>query len=382
MKRLAALIALVTAVTFASACMAGEQQKSNDPYRSLQWALDRIKAPAAWEISTGKHVTVAVIDSGVDLTHPDLQDQLIVLPGSDLTDPDGLDGPQDPTGHGTGIAGVIAAKRNNNVGIVGVAPQAKIMPIKVYDETRGAWRGDLFPKAIRFAVDHGADVINTIAWGAAFPREIEEATGFDDLPVPGIRRYLKEMNAAIDYAWERDVLIVASAGNGFPHTEFVYPGYPEIGTGAPACGSAGSNPKVICVGAVDRNDQRAYYSNFDALQGVTYVVGPSGGDVSAGPVPQTVMPCDDRIITTWLRGAERLCPGSVPDGYNSQSGTSESAPHVAGTAALLASMGLNSPQIVDTILTTSDDLGAPGRDSIYGWGRVNANAAVMAAKTK
>ena len=368
----AALFVLVALLPTAAAA------RRDDPLRPRQWALDRMQVQAAWPVATGKGVLVAVIDSGVDLTHPDLARQLVLRPGADLADPDGCsssacvdDGAQDTEGHGTAVAGIIAARTGNGRGVAGIAPDARILPIRI--RTPEGVRLDLLDEAITFAVDQGAGVIVMAISSAAFPRAIEEAVPVDELVED---RNLDRTNAAIDKAWERGVVMLAAAGNGFPHSFMASTSVPAVGVANPVCSAPAFNVHVVCVGAVDRNDTKAHYSHYDATQGVTYFVAPSGADESRGPVPQALLPCDDRIVTTSLRGGATGCAGDLPDGYSSLSGTSAAVANAGGVAALLVGLGLTNEEVVDRLLTTADDLGVPGRDPLYGWGRVNARRAV------
>lgn len=194
---------------------------AGDPYLDEQWYLAAVNAPEAWDVSLGTGVTVAVIDSGVDLDHEDLADA--ILPGGwDFGDDD--PDPNDQLGHGTQVAGVIAAIQDNDRGISGIAPAAKVLPLKV---TRGgtiAFSEDTVAEAIIYAADHGARIINlSLGW---------------------IDRELHQMIVdAIDYAIRRGVLLVAGAGNERGPVWF------------PA-----SLDAVIAVGSLDTSDEKDYYT--------------------------------------------------------------------------------------------------------------------------
>lgn len=371
---LAGIAGLALMASLASPSFAGTSRP--DPLRSAQWGLDRIEAQRAWQSSRGKGALIAIVDTGVDLDHPDLARHLVVVDGADLLDPDGCidngcvdDGPDDPAGHGTAVAGIAAAVTDNGVGVAGVAPRARIMPIRArYADDRTL---EMIPKGIVFAADHGADVINVSFSVPAFPAEVEGV-----LPTDPFERYIHEFEAAVDYAWKRGAVIIAAAGNGYPNAGQV--GGPPFGAGKPACGAPGFDPRVICVGAVDRSDQHAYYSDFDALRATNFIVAPSGGDVSRSDMPAEVIPCEDRIATTFPVEIERACPGDLPPGYTYLSGTSSSTAFTSGVAALLVSEGLSNDEVMAAILSSADDLGAPGWDPLYGYGRVNAAKAVGA----
>jgi putative cell wall-binding protein len=159
----------------------------NDPSFPDQWAPRRVRAPEAWARSTGDtSVVVAVVDSGVDATHPDLAGN--VLEGADFVG-DGAVG--DPEGHGTGVAGVIAAKGNNGVGVAGYCWTCKILPVRSLD-AKGNGSSSTVASGIRWAADHGADIINLSLAGSSTNQTLE---------------------SAIAYAISRGVLVVAAAGN-------------------------------------------------------------------------------------------------------------------------------------------------------------------------
>ena len=187
-----------------------------------QWAMNIIGVPQAWaELPTSaEEVIVAVIDSGVCLDHPDLVGRLV--PGYDFVEND--DVPQDEYGHGCGVAGIIASNMNDAFGIAGIAPNAKIMPLRVLDAS-GLGGYSAISQAIIFAVDNGADIINLSLAGP---------------------RFSQVMADAVDYAVQNGVWVIAAAGNS--GTDVVY--YP-----------AGFE-SVIAVGSVDPSLTRSSFSNY------------------------------------------------------------------------------------------------------------------------
>ncbi|HEV2088163.1 MAG TPA: S8 family serine peptidase, partial [Cryptosporangiaceae bacterium] len=160
-----------------------------DTVRDQQWQLGFLRAQDAWEHSTGKGVTVAVIDSGVDADHPDLRGQ--VLPGKDFVD-GSTDGRKDVVGHGTTVAALIAGRGDDTAGVMGLAYQAKILPIRVLDTKNQYDSADDVARAVRWAVDNGAKVIN-LSLGSA------------DTSVT--------LTDALLYAFDHDVVVVACDGN-------------------------------------------------------------------------------------------------------------------------------------------------------------------------
>jgi subtilisin family serine protease len=310
MRVLAGAIVLgVLALTPAAALGAG------DPLRSQQWGLSMIESDGAHSTDTGRGAVVAVVDSGVDAGHPDLQGRL--LPGHDFVDND--DTPQDGNGHGTHVTGIIAANAGNGVGVSSVAPGAKVMPIRVLDDSG---EGDVtrVAEGINYAVDHGAQVIN-LSLGP-------------DVPLVGSD---PSYSAAIDRALNRGVIVVAASGND----------------GVPTCEQPSGEGRLLCVGSVDRRGMRSFFSSFGQGLGIT---APGGSSV---PVQ------GEDILSTWNDG-----------GYETLAGTSQAAPHVSGVAALLVSKGVRGQAAVRRILATARDAGPPGPDAQYGAGIVDARAAV------
>lgn len=341
-----ALAALVVAALAGPAAGA-----TNDPLYDQQWALPKIQAEQAWATSDGTGALIAVVDSGVDLGHPDLSSKIVDNPDSDFVEPNGTctkepgknggrtcvqDGAQDRNGHGTHVAGIAAALTGNGVGVAGTAPGAKILPVRVLDAD-GSGTSAQIGSGIRYAADHGADVIN-LSLGAT--------TGVGD--VLKLIGDLDPVYEAIAHANAKGAVVVVAAGND----------------SAPVCAEPAAAPAVLCVGATDSNDLRSYFSNGDATLMKNYLVAPGGGGLT----------CAGEILSTYLRGAETFCTDG--GGYEGTSGTSMAAPFVSGVAALLAAKGLSSGEIVDCILSQTDDLGVPGRDPVFGYGRLNAAKAV------
>jgi subtilisin family serine protease len=321
---LATLVALVLALLVA-APVAAAAQGAGDPYRDQQWNLDRLRIEQAWAISQGAGAVVAVVDTGIALDHPDLVDRFLrredgSVVGLDLVDEDGDAG--DEHGHGTLVAGVIAATADDGHGIAGVAPLASIVPIRVLDHA-GAGRSEDVGRAIRWAADRGADVINVSL----------EAVGED-----GTERLPGVPDDAVRYADERGAVVVAAAGN----RPGAAAGYPE-------------DSPIVLVGGVDRDDDASRFATVDRPDGL----------VAPGV----------EIVSTWCRRTADGCDvASSP--YGLAEGTSFAAPHVSGVAALLAATGLDAPEIRERLLAGAVDLGAAGPDRTYGAGRVDAAASL------
>ncbi len=201
-------------------------ESPDDADFSLQWALQQINAPEAWNIHTGTgNVIIAVIDSGVDLDHPDLQANIVS--GWDFVNDDSQ--PDDDFGHGTHVAGIAAAVGNNGQGIAGVSWGAKIMPLKILDRWGSGNTHDL-SQAIYYAADHGAKIIN-LSLGARY----------SSWPCDWL-----EVEDALNYTVNRGVLVVAAAGNDG-----------QYGINCP-----GAYDQVMAVGSTTSSDTRSYFSNF------------------------------------------------------------------------------------------------------------------------
>ena len=298
----------------------------NDPLFPRQWNLDQIHAPEAWAAgATGKGAVIAIIDTGVDVRHPDLGGRIVLPRGAECAYV------LDDLGHGTHVAGVAAASTDNSRGIAGVAPGAMVMPFGPYGNPADR---------IRIAADSGADVIN-MSW-----------TSIEASPVDPLHPDLTE---ALDYAWEKGVVLVAAAGNNR----------------WPNCEHPASHPKVLCVASTDSTGRPSHLSNLpNKVEGVTLR---APGGVGVGGCDAT-----DDIWSTLPPSSTYGSCGAFP-GYEPLGGTSMAAPHVAGVAAMLSGLGFSRDRIVECIVSTAFNPVTGGRgmqDPVYGYGILDAASAV------
>lgn len=326
----------------------------DDPMFSYQWALRNtgqaiappdfhlpsgtsgadIKACEAWDIFQGSSATlVGVVDTGVDLTHPELINR-IESPGIDF--PNNDQSAQDDHGHGTHVSGIIAGEANNGLGISGVNWNVRILPAKVFNRN-AVGQTSWVANGIIYVASHGARVINM-------------SLGGRDVVVN------QTLESAIKFAYDRDVVLVAAAGNN--GTAGVW--YP-----------AAYEPYVIAVAATDQNDGRVSLESTNGLFGSNF-----------GPEVDVGAPGID-ILSTWPIGLwQRGHPGFP--GYVYQYGTSQATAYVSGLAALIISFrpDLHNREVMDIIRWSADDVNAatlPGRDDYLGYGRINAARALTLA---
>ena len=291
----------------------------NDPLLKDQWHLSRVGAERAWDFSTGRGVTVAVIDTGIACEKFGPFDK-----ATDLARTRCVEGynfvaksphANDDHGHGTHVAGTIAQSTNNGIGAAGMAFDARLMPVKVLSQ--GGWGTTTdVADGIRWAADHGAQVINLSLGGPRNSRILQRA---------------------VDYAKKRGVVVVAAAGNS-----------------GGAVGFPGGSEGVIGVSALDPADKLARFS-------------------SRGPGVDLAAPGVDVVQQTICNGGHDRC-----ERFPSYNGTSMASPHVAGAAALLVSLGLSEPAAVERALTKNArklDDSAQGR-FLFGAGALDAAVAL------
>jgi membrane-anchored mycosin MYCP len=306
-----------------------------DEWRDKQYWLADSGITKAWEVSKGAGVKVAVIDSGVDAQHPDLKGA--VAGGYDASgsgQPDGQKSVGSKPEHGTLVATMLAGRGHQPAdktasptpgpagpapdGIIGVAPEAQILSVSTWlgsPNPSGKSDQDQIPEAVRWAVDNGAKVIN-ISLGSTTPQ------------------WPQSWDAAFLYAEQKDVVIVAAAGN-------------RIG-GNTQVGAPATIPGVLTVAGLDRSG--------------TASVDASSQGISIGVAAP----------------AQNLLGGLPGGGYAEWAGTSGSTPIVAGVAALIRSKwpSMSAEQVINRIVSTARDAGAPGKDPLYGYGILNAEAAL------
>lgn len=278
--------------------------------QSDQWYFHYLHIAQAQRVSTGKDVTVAVIDTGVDANHPDLKGA--VLTGTSLGAAKGKPATQDSDGHGTHMAGDIAGQGGGPNHVLGVAPGARILPVRL-----GGDKGDVdVSKGIRWATDHGADVIN-ISLGANATPPVDE-------------------KQAVRYALLHNVVVVAGVGN-------VSQGFTQVATPA---GIAG----VVSVTGLDRNGQ--------AWNGSVH----------------------GRATVLCAPAVNIIAPGINKTGYTDDTGTSDAAAIVSGVAALVRAKypHMDAANVINRLIETSDDAGAAGHDTAYGFGIVDPVKALTA----
>ncbi|WP_155060117.1 type VII secretion-associated serine protease mycosin [Streptomyces blattellae] len=321
-------LGVVSALLAASIALVPPTAAHADGIRAQQWALEAMHTEETWQTTKGRGVTVAVLDTGVDSGHPDLAGN--VLEGKDMIGFGATRGDRAWARHGTAMAGIIAGHGHgagNGDGVMGVAPEARILPVRVIledgDSARGKarnTRGNALAEGIRWAADHGADVIN-LSLGddskSAHPEPAEDE--------------------AVQYALKKGAVVVASAGNGGDTGDHI--SYPA------------AYPGVIAATAVDRYGTRAAFSTRRWY-----------ATVSAPGVDIVIADPDRKYYEGW--------------------GTSAAAAFVSGAVALVkaAHPGLTPAQIKKLLEDTARNAPVNGRDDSRGYGLVDPAAAIEAAE--
>lgn len=327
----------------------------DDPlYKQYQWNMQRVNAARAWQLALdtaefpdpSDEIVVGVIDSGIDTTQPDFGDR--ILTGTNWYDDEGrypgdehYAGPgamTDTCGHGTHVAGIIAAGLNDAIGVAGAAPMVRIDPQRVLIQMNNGCVGyySVIASGIKTAADNGDDILNMSLQSSADS---------------------ETLRAAVDYAASKGVLMIAAAGNNTQGTSPV--AYPA------------KYDSVMAVAALDLDDQRASYSNV----GAELDLAAPGGGLNA-----------NNVLSTWSSDAVNLCgsagglitmgPSNAPYYYCGESGTSQAAPLVAGTAALLKALNpsLTASELWEILVNTVSPL--TESPQYVGAGKLNAVGAV------
>ena len=324
----------------------------NDTFYSCQWALSNggqigkadadIDAAGAWQLvanaSPVQEVIIAVLDEGVDKNHEDLSSR-IVSPYDAWDGDDDDQNPNSPDAHGTACAGIAAAVSDNALGIAGVHGEARIMPVRI--AIRNSWDGwnttvTKIADGLRTAVDRGAHVLSN-----------SYRTSRSNL-----------INSAVDYALSRDRVVVFATGNDFT-SPVAYPARLSV------------SRAVIAVGATNQWDELKTHTSLDG----EWFWGSNFGDAVSVVAPGV------HIYTTDSSGTDGYDDTDYARAFN---GTSSATPHVSGIAALMLSVNpdLTPAEVRDILQETAEDLGKPGRDRYYGYGRVNAKRAVAEALSR
>jgi subtilisin family serine protease len=306
-----------------------------DQIRGDQWQLAALDVRDAWKLSTGKGVVVAVIDSGVDAKHPDLAGQ--VLPGIDLVNPQEADGGEaDPVGHGTTVAGLIAGSDSDSTGVVGIAPGVKILPVRVLDKDNKYDDPGVVATGVRWAVDHGASVINLSLGGATRSEAIA---------------------ASLRYAAAHDVVVVACTGNIATDPSIHEVWYPAREPGVIAV--AGLSTATVVTRSASPAPSRSG----------------SGGTGGSDALWSGSLTGPETVLTAPAVNLTGAKPGG---GYWQVQGTSFAAPLVAGAASLVRARypEMSAANVINRLIGTAKDLGPQGRDDRFGFGEVNPLAAL------
>lgn len=281
---------------------------TNDPYLGSAWHLGKINAGQAWDVTQGSGITIAILDTGISGSHPDLIARLV--PGWNFYDNNS--DTSDVHGHGTAVAGAAAATSNNGAGVASVAGAAKLLPVRIADANAYAYWSTV-AQGLTYAADQGARVANISYVGVAASASVQSAA---------------------QYMRSKGGLVVVAAGNNGINENIV------------------PTTTMIPVSATDGADLLASWSSYGTF---VALAAPGVG-----------------IWTTARSG-----------GYESWSGTSLASPVTAGVVALMmaAKPTLANSQVESLLYSSSVDLGSAGRDIYFGYGRINAAAAVAAAQS-
>ena len=326
--------ASLSAILLAAGLLLSPAGASNDRDYAKQWNLEKIGAPEAWTRATGAGVRVGIVDAGIDLNHEDLAGRIVAATSclKSKGDPNQCTGTgQDDVGHGTHVAGIVAANKDNGLGVAGVAPDAELVVAKVADSGGGISIEDA-NAGIRWVVDHGARVVNLSLGDFVFVRTATFGT---------------RLAEGIEYAWKKGAVPVISSGNSDLF---------GAGVGSQDYGEL----DAVVVGATGPDDLVADYSS------------PTGNAKWAILAPGGAADGDEthNVWSTYWKKDK-------PNEYGYLAGTSMAAPHVTAAVALLLSQGLSGPEAVQRLLDTADSRVSCGSESPTCRGRLDVAKATQ-----
>ncbi len=353
----------------------------DDRFFNMQWALAAIHAPDAWNAGArGAGVRVAVLDTGIDVNHPDLRANLNLalsksfIPGLPVAAPPGPPSFTAPPHHGTWVAGIIGAA-DNGVGVIGVAPQAELVALRVCPDSGHGCPSSAVIGAVVYAAEHDTDVINMSLDFTLVRRGFVDAGG-QLISAAEVNTELVAFTRAINFAHSRGATIVGIAGNqgsdlNGDQDSVHLAQLPHV------IAAAATGPRGWATYPATDLDLHACYSNYGAS--AIDLAAPGGNfDCAQGFPPKPPYTFCHVVITLPCFAFDAVV-GPTVGGWSFNAGTSAAAPHIAGVAALVIGVhgGVMNPDDVEAILRASaDDLGKTGVDGYYGAGRVNAARAV------
>lgn len=340
---------------------------NDETYFKYQWGMDAINAPEAWEAGyTGEKARVFILDNGIDADHPDLSTNLkAYLCKSFVPDEGYIVKDKLKFNHGTHVAGIVAAA-DNGLGVIGVAPNAEIVAVKVLTEAEGSGAFSWINAGIVYAADNGADVIN-MSLGATFARNgfyLENGI-LHKIPAVYIQNLILAQQRAVNYAFRNGAVIVTSAGNegsNYDGNAFIFKIPAELQNVIAVSATAPDYWYGDLKGGIIPNlDVPSSYIDYG--KSLVDLAAP-GGDFDYYELPEWYQ---DMVLS------------SVPGGWSWAAGTSMASPHVAGVAALI--IGKNNGQmdpgeVMKQLLKTADKIDGNGMSAYFGNGRVNAYRAV------
>jgi subtilisin family serine protease len=355
----------------------------NDRFFDMQWALDAINAPEAWSTGArGAGVRVAVLDSGIDVNHPDLVPNLNLalstsfLPGVPVGAATGPPSFTAPPHHGTWVAGLIAAA-DNGIGTIGVAPQAELVAMRICPDSGHGCPSSALLAGLVYAAEQGVDVINMSVDFVLLRRGFIDASG-TPVSASDVNELLVAFTRALGFAHNHGATLVGVVGNQgsdlSADADVVHLAQlPHV------IAAAATGPRGWGSNAATNLDLHACYSNYG--RSAVDLAAPGGNMDCSRPFPLPPPWTFCKVVITLPCFSFDGVVGPTVGGWSISLGTSAAAPHVAGVAALVigAHGGQMNPDAVGSILRSSaDDLGTPGVDDFYGHGRVNAARAVAA----